>query len=1202
MEGQKPDWMVQRDNARKAARPPQANSAAMSLAASAFDFGPDADLSCATIADTEGLELALLANHGLAALLDSGTTSHIMRNRAHFWTYDETLATPVRTANHGVLNTGGRGDCVALIRWSGSSFRLKFRGCLHAPGAVINLVSVGTMVKANFGLNFDFGKVSIMTPPAPSGRRVCYERTLEGKLAFLDIELLMPPPSLHMEPGESSAFARVELTPELWHARLGHAGGEIARRLHSSAAGVTMSPGEAYTCEACIVGKHPRQPHPSSESPRASNFLELVHFDMFGPFPVETPHGKHYGMLFLDDHGNNLKIDLLAAKSQALASFKQMHTHWERKFGRKLLKVRCDNAGEFWSDEFTDYINEQGIERDRACPYSHQQNGKAERAIRTIEGRVLAMLAATGAPQSLWGEATLTAAYLWNRTPSRTLLPGVTPFEMVHGRKPNLSHLRVWGVRCFARVPLELQTKLGLRSRECYFMGYPDGVKGYRVRDVRTRAFFNSRDVIFDENLPQIDAESDGEGWVAPADPNAPSTPAPNVAGPDAVPSTPPRQVTRPSAPPPRPKSTRIRILTESGKQHQAAIQKAKETRERLAAAREAHLAARHEEAMPEAVTGAADAGPTDGMDLRAVDDTGVGGHVFGDEHANLVCSESAFLSIRSDRPRDPAVQSYDMRIPPANYAEARRRSDFSTWDATVQKELATLKDMGVYSLSSLPSGRKAIGNRWVFEHKIDGTDLLAKGRVVVQGFHQIQGVDFCKTFAPVVKGASVRMVAATACRRGWFLECFDATRAFLWGDLEEELYMKVPDGFRFPDKLPPGCTSISDVVMRLWKSLYGLKQASRVWYIKFRGVLEKLGFSCSEADHALFIFNSGWHGELVQCLLAIHVDDGMAGSSSQKFLNWVKEGILKEFGLKDLGPVKTFLGVQFERSLATIELWIHQSEYIDTLLADYDLTDCASVLTPMDSDHPFGRDADSFPSVPNIKASYQALMGRLLFLSLFTRPDITLAVNRLTQFNANPLPCHYAAAKRLIRYLKGTKDLRLHFGGEQGNEKDKRLRAYGGVDDLVGFSDSDWGGEEDRISVSGYAWFYMGCLIDWGCKKQRTVALSSTEAEYMAMALAMQNGLWLRSSLAQAKLLHSPCTPLHVDNQSAIALGSNSSMHGRAKHIDIKYHFIRHHISDNTFRATWIPTASNTADILTKPLARTLHETHRQALGLVLR
>jgi hypothetical protein len=179
-----------------------------------------------------------------------------------------------------------------------------------------------------------------------------------------------------------------------------------------------------------------------------------------------------------------------------------------------------------------------------------------------------------------------------------------------------------------------------------------------------------------------------------------------------------------------------------------------------------------------------------------------------------------------------------------------------------------------------------------------------------------------------------------------------------------------------------------------------------------------------------------------------------------------------------------------------------------------------------------------------------------------------------------------------------------MHFGRREGQADAKvtRLKKYGGVEDLVGFSDSDWAGEEGRVSVSGYAWFYAGSLIDWSSRKQKSVALSSMEAEYMAISAAAQNGLWLRTSLAQAHIPLGETTRICVDNQGAISLASNSSQHPHSKHIDIRYHFIREHIEAGTFRMEWVPGTLNSADILMKPLDRILHQSHVAALGLVAR
>jgi hypothetical protein len=398
-------------------------------------------------------------------------------------------------------------------------------------------------------------------------------------------------------------------------------------------------------------------------------------------------------------------------------------------------------------------------------------------------------------------------------------------------------------------------------------------------------------------------------------------------------------------------------------------------------------------------------------------------------------------------------------------------------------------------------------------------------------------------------------------------------------------------------DKLGKG------IVMRLHKSIYGLKQASQVWYQKFSGVLTSLGLQKSLSDNAMFHFKGTWRNQFVHCILVIHVDDGMGGCNSAEYLAFLKAGILEQFGLKDLGPVKCFLGVQFERSRATKELWIHQRDYVEALLTDYGLQDCSPVGTPMDRSLPFGDPDDVALSEPYPVAEFQGMMGRLLFLCLFSRPDCNYAVNRLTQFNSCPQVRHSLAAKRILRYLAGTRNLCLQFNNVSGAVASRSARyGSGGGLTLVGFSDSDWGGETSRHSTTGYAWFYNNSLIDWCSRKQSTIALSSTEAEYMAIGASLQNGIWLRTCLDESHIPHSDTTPICVDNQGAISLSNNSVQHSRTKHIDIKYHFIREHTNNNSFSISWIPSTLNTADIFTKPLERTLHNSHVAALGLVSR
>ena len=236
-----------------------------------------------------------------------------------------------------------------------------------------------------------------------------------------------------------------------------------------------------------------------------------------------------------------------------------------------------------------------------------------------------------------------------------------------------------------------------------------------------------------------------------------------------------------------------------------------------------------------------------------------------------------------------------------------------------------------------------------------------------------------------MAKASSIRLLSAIACQHRWALDCFDANRAFLWGDLDEEIYMKLPDGFTLPDgmSLPSDVDKVSDCVIRLLKSIYGLKQASMVWYVKIRKVLERLGLKRSHVDHALFHFSGEWNGVMVTAIIALHVDDGLGGSNHPPFLAWVKEEISKEFGVKDLGAVKQFLGVEFERNIASRVLKMHQQSYIRMLLEEQGLSQCNPIKTPMDT----SRINPEEDPLPNRRSEYQTLIGKLLFLSICTRP-----------------------------------------------------------------------------------------------------------------------------------------------------------------------------------------------------------------------
>ena len=511
------------------------------------------------------------------------------------------------------------------------------------------------------------------------------------------------------------------------------------------------------------------------------------------------------------------------------------------------------------------------------------------------------------------------------------------------------------------------------------------------------------------------------------------------------------------------------------------------------------------------------------------------------------------------------------------------RRPDADKWRAAMEKEMGLLRDMQVYDLVSLPPGAHTIGSQWVLEYKSgDGKGgPVEKARFVAKGFTQVPGCDFGCTFAPVARQASVRIIATYCAREDWELHSLDIKRAFLHGKIDEVVYIQQPRGYEAPG--PNG----ERLVGQLNSSLYGIKQAAHMFYCTLREELESLGFVHCAVDHTTFIYRQGG----VRCLTGWHVDNAMGGSNNESFLREVKHKLHMRFGITDMGAIAKFLGIQFKRNRETRELWIHQTEYIHHLLEEYGLSDCHPVHLPVDPNHPFLKDKDAAKLIPidNLSTAYPKIIGELLYLSLCTRPDIAHAVQHLSQFISRPTPCLYATAKRILCYLAGTLNYRLHYGDPTQ------------TGDLHGFSDADWAScPEDRISMTGYCWFFHGGVVSHISKKQTTQALSSTEAEYMAIAAAFQEGLWLHSFF---ELLDIPVpTPirLYIDNASAVALSKEASTNNRMKHIDIHFHFCCSHIESRIFSTEWLSLSKNTADILTKALPRPLFQRHASGLSLI--
>jgi hypothetical protein len=494
----------------------------------------------------------------------------------------------------------------------------------------------------------------------------------------------------------------------------------------------------------------------------------------------------------------------------------------------------------------------------------------------------------------------------------------------------------------------------------------------------------------------------------------------------------------------------------------------------------------------------------------------------------------------------------YTVTEPPSYKIAAQH----SPWCTAMQEEFAALQKQGTWSLVPPPPHKNIVDCKWVYKLKrhSDGTIARYKARLVAKGFHQQQGVYYDETFSPVVKPSTVRLILSLAVSLNWPLRQLDVKNAFLYGTLKEEVYMAQPQGYID--------STNSHYVCKLHKSIYGLKQAPRAWFDSFSTQLLHLGFTVSTTDSSLFIY----HHKGVIAYLLLYVDDIVLTSNSTSILDHLILQLSQVFDIKDLGTLHYFLGIQVIRTPKN--LLLTQTKYASNLLIKHYMVDSKPAQTPCSPNTRLSLHEGDVLSDPH---GYRSLVGALHYLT-FTRPNISFAVHQVCQYMSTPTSTHLTAAKRILRYIKGT----LHHG----------IVFTPGPLSLSVYSDADWAGDpDDRHSTSGLLIYLGSNPITWSAKKQPTVSRSSTESEYRALATASAEVCWIRTLLKDLGIYLSQPPILWCDNVSALAIASNPVFHARTKYIEVDFHFIRERVIRKDLVVKFVSTTDQLANIFTKSL-----------------
>lgn len=510
----------------------------------------------------------------------------------------------------------------------------------------------------------------------------------------------------------------------------------------------------------------------------------------------------------------------------------------------------------------------------------------------------------------------------------------------------------------------------------------------------------------------------------------------------------------------------------------------------------------------------------------------------------------------------------------PVSMYEVRKMAKWPEYRKAMEEEWASLWTMSTFEYCDLPPGKNLLGSKWVITEKVDihGKVIRYKARLVAQGFGQVYGIDYVETFSPVIQLPALRAMIAAAIVRGYRIKLLDVKTAYLYGTNEHEIYMTIPVDFKADG---------DNRVLRVIKSLYGLKASGREWFKTLSSRLEQHGFTQSPYQDCVFV------NRKTGAVLLTYVDDLVLLCPNEQIESEATNMLKSEFTMTESPPNAAFLGIAMEplgsgrRGYA-----LNQRHYIATILKRFGLENHSGIKRPMaKNDRPVPA-APNYVAEPSAKTEYQCKIGSLMWVSQVTRPDIAHNVHLMARFASNPTIRHHEMVDDIFRYLKHTSDYSIVFEPDQPDNLNAPLT-------LEAYSDADWAGDTVAAkSTTGILVKLNGMVIDWKSQLQTTVALSSTDSEVIALSETSRRVIGLKNAISDAfEGVDQGPIVIRTDSNTALAVTKEFANHDRLKHLNVRYQYIRHCLKDKAVVLQRVPTAFNLADPLTKSVEPALLE-----------
>jgi len=1064
-------------------------------------------------------------------LLDSGATHN-------FVVSEHLLLNYIPSSDESILSDG------SIIGIAGEG-KLDLYGlmlpCYHVPNLKRNILSTRILLQFNCKIDINV-KHSIVTTP-------------NGKTIYFNfIQNLL-----------QHKFINLNEKEELLHKRLGHPNFQVVKKIlkdETSYKDEYKHPNNK--CESCLTSNIKRKPFGKRCYNRASKPLELVHMDLIGPISS----GKFkYALVLTDEFSRHSSSYYLMNKSETLSHVTIYKSFAEQQTNQKIKRFKCDVGGEFVALETMCKSN--GIILEYAPPYSPQLNGTAESANRILNAKVRSMLYTAGVPLYLWHLAHECATYLKNLT-LNSVVEG-TPYELFFGTKPRISHLKIFG--CKAIVKNINSSKFEANGNENVFIGYHYDF-AYKVYDIKSKKVYIRRDVQFIEDIFPFKDYTDN---ITLSEQDI--------------------QFLSPT------------IMVYSNSNPKSAPNDYNISKEQLDdnfnTTEKDFIEAENDEISSE------DSDSTGEFDSDIIsDELSEDSDSNSELNSDIISDESSELTrLVQLQPIHPSNLSnrtlklqearrlglkFNENIKTADlenllyvaYSKVREINNISTnilfgpneeidvpstirqvkqskfskyWIQAMDDEMNSLIKNNTWELVPKHPDIKPISGKFIFTLKRDkdGNVVRFKARYVVHGCSQKPNT-YNETYAPVIKSESFRWIISYTALNNFKLRKFDIKTAFLNGIIDEDIYVYQPTMYKskeFPNH-----------ICKLKKSVYGLKQAPFCWNRELVNALKRSGFIQSTKDACVW-----YKGNMI---IGYHVDDFIVSYSKENQLEQFKYA-LKEFDIVDLGDMNSSsitLGINIDKTKEGIKL--AQPHLIKDIIKHCNLQNAKACDSPNFNGQNLTKEMVPLTNEEINQSKnfpYANIVGKLNFLSVWTRPDITFSVNYVARFSSNPGPQHINAVKRIVRYLIGTQERGV-------------IYPYGGEGNIKAFSDADWANSKDRKSQSGYILYFNGGPIIWGSKQQKCVATSTMEAEFYALSTAVKELLWLKQFVSELKI-NIPIPILFEDNQSCIKYCKSQYNSSAAKHIDIQFNFVKDYLQKNQYTLEYCTSEQMVADIFTKPL-----------------